>query len=72
MKKLLPLIFISTGIICLSACGQTGDLYLPKKDTKIASGSTMLISGSSAKQSAQNNISEIQKQPINTSSNSQN
>ena len=50
MKKLLPLIFISTGIVGLSSCGQTGDLYLPKKDTKVASGSTLLTSGSSAKQ----------------------
>ena len=30
MKKLLPLVFISVGVIGLSSCGQTGDLYLPK------------------------------------------
>ncbi|WP_150466896.1 LPS translocon maturation chaperone LptM, partial [Francisella sp. SYW-9] len=37
MKKLLPLIFISAGIVGLSSCGQTGDLYLPKEKIPLSS-----------------------------------
>lgn len=48
MKKLLPLIFLSTSILGLSGCGQTGPLYLPKEE-KISSGSTIATSGSSIK-----------------------
>ncbi|MED7818757.1 MULTISPECIES: LPS translocon maturation chaperone LptM [unclassified Francisella] len=75
MKKLLPLIFISAGIIGLSACGQTGDLYLPKEDKPASSGSTMLVSGSTTKKDSSTNqnssIFPIPSPTNNSSSNSQ-
>lgn len=49
MKRILPLILISSFIIGLSACAQTGPLYLPEKD-EASSGSTIAASGSSINQ----------------------
>ena len=46
MKKLILPALISSLIIGLSACGQTGPLYLPDQD-KANSGSTIANSGSS-------------------------
>ncbi|KIP29963.1 prokaryotic lipo-attachment site family protein [Francisella tularensis subsp. holarctica] len=46
MKKQLFAISITTALLVLSACGQTGPLYLPDED-KLNSGSTLAKSGSS-------------------------
>ncbi|APC92172.1 MULTISPECIES: LPS translocon maturation chaperone LptM [Francisella] len=46
MKKQLFVISITAAILVLSACGQTGPLYLPK-EKNITSGSTIAKSGSS-------------------------
>jgi predicted small lipoprotein YifL len=44
-KTLLLLAPVSVIALALSSCGQTGDLYLPKKEV-VSSGSTIATSGS--------------------------
>ncbi|AXA34379.1 LPS translocon maturation chaperone LptM [Francisella adeliensis] len=44
-KSLLLLAPLSIIALALSSCGQTGDLYLPKKEV-VSSGSTIAASGS--------------------------
>ena len=46
MKKQFVAISIIAAILLLSACGKTGDLYLPK-ETNLKSGSTLAKSDSS-------------------------
>ncbi|OIN84157.1 LPS translocon maturation chaperone LptM [Francisella sp. TX07-6608] len=68
MKKQLFVISITTAILVLSACGQTGPLYLPDED-KLNSRSTLAKSGSSimVKQNQQNNSTSTSDNQSDTS-----
>ncbi|ALK94645.1 LPS translocon maturation chaperone LptM [Francisella tularensis] len=68
MKKQLFAISITTALLVLSACGQTGPLYLPDED-KLNSGSTLAKSGSSimVKQNQQNNSTSTSDNQSDTS-----